>query len=313
MFTHAAGSASIGGRAAEVPPSSTRAFASPGRTIRLARRTLNPRGATFAFRGGRPAFRGEAPAPRGEAPAVRGGTFARQGGCSIHEAARSPPEAAGPPCEAGGPPSEAALSPLEAARSPGEADAQSERLNVRLSKRESRLPRRKARLSSAVTRFRRWTRRVRKHSCPSEVAARESSRRDEAGSLTTEHAGRRPVAVAPGPIAYERSPEVRLGGGPFRCPGLPHGRRHAPGLVLLVARLDAEIETGAAGRHRLGRAACVPVTPAVIMGCVIGTFADKRLSGDRSGQYSIRINDQYRLCFRWKAGYADEVEITDYH
>ena len=39
----------------------------------------------------------------------------------------------------------------------------------------------------------------------------------------------------------------------------------------------------------------------------------ERLSGDRSGQYSVRVNDQYRVCFRWKAGYADEVEITDYH
>jgi toxin HigB-1 len=39
----------------------------------------------------------------------------------------------------------------------------------------------------------------------------------------------------------------------------------------------------------------------------------ERLRGDRSGQYSIRINDQYRVCFRWGDGYADEVEITDYH
>jgi proteic killer suppression protein len=37
------------------------------------------------------------------------------------------------------------------------------------------------------------------------------------------------------------------------------------------------------------------------------------LRGDRRGKYSIRINDQYRICFRWEAGYADEVEITDYH
>ena len=37
------------------------------------------------------------------------------------------------------------------------------------------------------------------------------------------------------------------------------------------------------------------------------------LRGSRSGQHSIRINDQYRICFRWEAGYADEVEITDYH
>jgi len=39
----------------------------------------------------------------------------------------------------------------------------------------------------------------------------------------------------------------------------------------------------------------------------------ERLKGDRAGQHSIRINDQYRVCFSWKDGYADEVEITDYH
>jgi proteic killer suppression protein len=39
----------------------------------------------------------------------------------------------------------------------------------------------------------------------------------------------------------------------------------------------------------------------------------ERLRGDRTGQYSIRSNEQYRLCFRWESGYADEVEVTDYH
>jgi toxin HigB-1 len=39
----------------------------------------------------------------------------------------------------------------------------------------------------------------------------------------------------------------------------------------------------------------------------------ERLRGDRAGQYSIRVNDQFRVCFRWEDGYADEVEITDYH
>lgn len=39
----------------------------------------------------------------------------------------------------------------------------------------------------------------------------------------------------------------------------------------------------------------------------------ERLRGDRAGQHSIRINEQYRVCFRWENGYADEVEITDYH
>jgi proteic killer suppression protein len=37
------------------------------------------------------------------------------------------------------------------------------------------------------------------------------------------------------------------------------------------------------------------------------------LKGDRAGQHSIRINDQWRLCFRWKNGIAREVEIVDYH
>lgn len=37
------------------------------------------------------------------------------------------------------------------------------------------------------------------------------------------------------------------------------------------------------------------------------------LIGDRVGQYSIRINDQWRLCFIWTTAGADEVEIVDYH
>lgn len=37
------------------------------------------------------------------------------------------------------------------------------------------------------------------------------------------------------------------------------------------------------------------------------------LSGDRAGQHSIRVNDQYRICFVWRAEGACEVEITDYH
>lgn len=37
------------------------------------------------------------------------------------------------------------------------------------------------------------------------------------------------------------------------------------------------------------------------------------LKGSRSGQYSIRINDQWRLCFRWTGAGAENVEIVDYH
>lgn len=39
----------------------------------------------------------------------------------------------------------------------------------------------------------------------------------------------------------------------------------------------------------------------------------EKLKGDRAGHYSIRINDQWRMCFRWKDGNAHDVEIVDYH
>lgn len=39
----------------------------------------------------------------------------------------------------------------------------------------------------------------------------------------------------------------------------------------------------------------------------------EKLRGDREGRHSIRINDQYRICFVWRGGNAHEVEIVDYH
>lgn len=39
----------------------------------------------------------------------------------------------------------------------------------------------------------------------------------------------------------------------------------------------------------------------------------EKLAGRRAGQYSIRINDQWRICFRWSEGDAYDVEIVDYH
>jgi len=39
----------------------------------------------------------------------------------------------------------------------------------------------------------------------------------------------------------------------------------------------------------------------------------EKLSGNRAAQYSIRVNEQYRICFRWREGDAYEVEVTDYH
>lgn len=37
------------------------------------------------------------------------------------------------------------------------------------------------------------------------------------------------------------------------------------------------------------------------------------LHGDREGQHSIRVNDQFRICFVWRDGYAYDIEVTDYH
>ncbi len=39
----------------------------------------------------------------------------------------------------------------------------------------------------------------------------------------------------------------------------------------------------------------------------------ERLKGDRTGQWSVRVNDQFRICFRWTGGDAEDVEIVDYH
>ena len=39
----------------------------------------------------------------------------------------------------------------------------------------------------------------------------------------------------------------------------------------------------------------------------------EKLRGDRSGQYSIRVNDKWRVCFRWNGGNAYDVEIVEYH
>lgn len=49
---------------------------------------------------------------------------------------------------------------------------------------------------------------------------------------------------------------------------------------------------------------------------VVGAFPGSRLEalrGDRKGQYSIRINQQWRICFKWKDSDAYDVEIVDYH
>ena len=49
-----------------------------------------------------------------------------------------------------------------------------------------------------------------------------------------------------------------------------------------------------------------------ILGALPGNRLE-RLRGDREARYSIRINDQWRICFAWQEGDAYDVEITDYH
>ncbi|MBT5773114.1 MAG: hypothetical protein HOH95_01945 [Dehalococcoidia bacterium] len=51
------------------------------------------------------------------------------------------------------------------------------------------------------------------------------------------------------------------------------------------------------------------------MGAALATPGNRleRLKGDRAGQYSIRVNEQWRVCFRWRSGDATDVEIVDYH
>jgi proteic killer suppression protein len=78
-----------------------------------------------------------------------------------------------------------------------------------------------------------------------------------------------------------------------------HGRRH---------RLPPEIITRAKQRLQFLAAATVLDD----LRNLSGNYLEK-LSGDRAGEYSIRINDQWRLCFRWDGSDAYAVEICDYH
>jgi len=52
---------------------------------------------------------------------------------------------------------------------------------------------------------------------------------------------------------------------------------------------------------------------AALMDLTLPGLRLEKLSGNRAGQYSIRINEQYRICFRWQEGDAYEVEVTDCH
>jgi toxin HigB-1 len=82
------------------------------------------------------------------------------------------------------------------------------------------------------------------------------------------------------------------------------GRRTKAALRLLPAHLHEKARVRLARVHAAG-------TLEDLAGLPGNRF--EKLSGNRAGQYSIRLNDQYRICFRWLEHEAEAVEIVDYH
>ena len=83
-----------------------------------------------------------------------------------------------------------------------------------------------------------------------------------------------------------------------------YGRRSKAGLRLLGAALHEKARVKLARLHAATSLNDLATLP--------GNRLEK-LIGDRAGQYSIRINDQFRICFNWTDKGATSVEITDYH
>jgi proteic killer suppression protein len=69
------------------------------------------------------------------------------------------------------------------------------------------------------------------------------------------------------------------------------------------------------GFKKVAERTLVILDSAVKLGDLSATLGNRleKLSGDRAGQYSIRINDQWRICFTWKDGGPHDVEVVDYH
>lgn len=92
---------------------------------------------------------------------------------------------------------------------------------------------------------------------------------------------------------------------------------------MIVSFKDADTEALAKGRRVRRFASIAPVARRKLRQLQIaGRLDDLRippgnqleaLKGDRAGQHSIRVNDQFRVCFRWTAAGAVDVEIVDYH
>ena len=93
-----------------------------------------------------------------------------------------------------------------------------------------------------------------------------------------------------------------------------------------MIRSFRDTETGRLFRREAGSKLARPLQRAALRKLLLLDAADslddlrvppgnclEKLVGDRRGQYSIRVNDQYRICFRWERGDAADVEIVDYH
>jgi proteic killer suppression protein len=83
-----------------------------------------------------------------------------------------------------------------------------------------------------------------------------------------------------------------------------YGQRSKPSMRVLPVSLHVKARVKLARLHAADSLTDLATLP--------GNRLEK-LAGDRNGQFSIRINDQYRICFRWVAGGAHSVEIVDYH
>jgi proteic killer suppression protein len=88
----------------------------------------------------------------------------------------------------------------------------------------------------------------------------------------------------------------------FRCPdteALFHRQR-----VARFANIEAVARRKLEQLHQAGRIDDLRVPPHNRL---------EKLKGDRAGQWSMRVNDQFRVCFRWTTRGAEDVEIVDYH
>ena len=77
-----------------------------------------------------------------------------------------------------------------------------------------------------------------------------------------------------------------------------------------TARRTLPFELFRAARRRL---AALDAMTSLIELSIFPGWRLEQLKGDRAGQYSIRINDQYRICFEWDGVHVENTEITDYH